>query len=70
VKVDAVVLALVADRLQPPVTVPEAKVDSLGVLVERRRQCVGMWVGSQSRIASSVGRVRRSSRTSRPSGTA
>jgi len=49
--IDARVLALFANRIQPAVTKPnEAEVDALGALVERRRQLIEMRVAEQNRL--------------------
>lgn len=56
-RLDAAVLALFAERVQPPVrALPDAATQALEALVARRRQLVEMLVAEQNRLAMARGR--------------
>ena len=59
-RLDAAVLALFAERVQPPVRVlPDAATQALDALVARRRQLVEMLVAEQNRLGMARGRGTR-----------
>jgi transposase len=59
-RLDAAVLALFAERVQPPIrALPDAATQALEALVARRRQLVEMLVAEQNRLAMARGRGKR-----------